>query len=222
MQEFTVDEIVIWGASGHAKVLLEYLRTSAKRVVAFIDNNPQASTLIEKVPVLHGKREFECWYSARPATQSLGFLVAIGGDKGAARIELHEYLEGQRLSPVTAIHHTAFVAHNCKIGPGSHVLAHASICVETVLGRNCIVNTSASVDHECTLEDGVHIAPGATIAGCVHIERFAMVGAGATVLPRVKIGESAVVGAGAVVLGNVDPYTVVVGNPARKLRSVKQ
>lgn len=218
MQQSTFKEIVIWGASGHAKVLLECLRLSTHKVVAFIDNNPQAPSLLPGIPIVHGKKAFEAWLEKRSVHGQLGFLVAIGGDKGAARIETHEYLESQSLAPITAIHASAFVAHNSKIGPGSHILAHASVCVEAELGRNCIVNTSASIDHECHLGDGVHVAPGATLTGCVRVERFAMIGAGATVLPRLTIGEGAVVGAGAVVVKNVEANTVVAGNPARKLQ----
>jgi acetyltransferase-like isoleucine patch superfamily enzyme len=60
----------------------------------------------------------------------------------------------------------------------------------------------------------VHVAPGATLCGCVDVGEDAMVGAGATVLPRLRIGRGAVVGAGAVVTRAVADGTVVVGIPA--------
>ena len=80
------------------------------------------------------------------------------------------------------------------------------------------MNTNASVDHECRLADGVHVAPGARIAGCVEIGRCAMVGIGAVILPRLRIGEGAIVGAGAVVTRDVPDRAVVYGNPARIVR----
>jgi acetyltransferase-like isoleucine patch superfamily enzyme len=54
----------------------------------------------------------------------------------------------------------------------------------------------------------------------VRLRRGAYIGAGVTILPGVEIGECAVVGAGAVVTRSVPPRTVVVGVPARFLRSV--
>jgi acetyltransferase-like isoleucine patch superfamily enzyme len=87
--------------------------------------------------------------------------------------------------------------------------------VDAQLGVACIVNTAAAVDHECKLGDGVHVCPGARLGGCVVVERFATIGMGAVVLPRIRVGEGAVVGAGAVVVDDVEPYTVVVGMPAR-------
>ena len=77
------------------------------------------------------------------------------------------------------------------------------------------MNTSASVDHEGQLGDGVHIAGGARLAGAVTVGDYATVHTGAVILPRVRIGTGAVIGAGAVVLSDVAPWTVVAGVPAR-------
>ena len=68
------------------------------------------------------------------------------------------------------------------------------------------------------LGDGVFIGPGARLAGSVTVGRFADIYTGALILPRLKIGEGAVVGAGAVVLNNVEPYTIVAGNPAKVIK----
>jgi acetyltransferase-like isoleucine patch superfamily enzyme len=78
------------------------------------------------------------------------------------------------------------------------------------------------VDHEDVLEDGVELAPGATLCGLVTIETGGWVCAGATVLPRIKIGADAIVGAGAVVTRNVPPGVTVVGIPAKPLIKQKE
>ena len=52
----------------------------------------------------------------------------------------------------------------------------------------------------------------------VHLKRNCWIGAGATILPGVTVGENAVVAAGAVVTKNVEPNTVVGGNPAKIIR----
>ena len=54
----------------------------------------------------------------------------------------------------------------------------------------------------------------------IKVGADAWIGAGAIILPGITIGEGAVVGAGAVVTKNVEPYTVVAGNPAHVIRTI--
>lgn len=208
-------EVILWGASGHARVLREALGPSV-RIVAVFDNDPDAPSPFPDVPLFHGERGFTAWLAARkPDALRAGFLVAIGGECGKDRLAIHARLEGAGLRPMTAVHRTAFVADGVPIGDGSQILVGTVVGTGSIVGRQCIVNTSASVDHECVLKDGVHIAPGAHLAGCVVVERCATVYTGASVLPRVRIGRHAVIGAGSVVLRDVPPGAVVVGNPGR-------
>jgi len=213
-------EIIFWGATGQAKVLRECISYYDMNLIALFDNNPQLIPPFDDIPLLPGGK-FKTWLLNQPSPGSLSFLVAIGGNRGRDRLKLHNYLKSSGLTPYTAVHPTSFVAKNVKLGEGSQILAHSTICVDTVLGKSCIVNTAASIDHECHLGDGIHIGPGAHIAGSVEINSFAMVGIGATILPRITIGEGAIIGAGAVVTKDVPELSVVVGNPAKIMRSNK-
>lgn len=207
--------LILWGGTGQAKVLAEFVAALGFRVEAVFDNNPDTQSPIVGVPLYAGEAGFARWRAGHPHTAS--FLVAIGGQRGAGRLARHDWLLGQGLTPATAVHPAAYVARNAVIGPGGQVLAKAVVGAEAVLGRECIVNTSASVDHECELGDGVHVAPGAVVAGCVRIGPHAFIGAGAVVLPRMSVGADAVVGAGAVVTTDIPAGVVVAGIPARAM-----
>jgi sugar O-acyltransferase (sialic acid O-acetyltransferase NeuD family) len=122
-------------------------------------------------------------------------------------------------TPITK-HPASFVSPSSSLGKGSQVLAGSVISVLSTIGEACIINTNASVDHECLIGDGVHIAPGATLCGCVTVERFSMIGAGAVVLPRTKIGEGSVIGAGSVVTKDIPSNVVAFGSPARVIREI--
>jgi len=213
-------EMIFWGATGQAKVLRECLKLSGIKLVSLFDNNESLVAPFDDVPLYFGKKELEAWITERKLNNPVGFLVAIGGDKGKDRIEIQEYLESYGLIALIAKHPTAVIADNVKIGSGSQILANSTLCVETTIGRGCIVNTGAIVDHECYLYDGVHVCPGATLAGCVLVEPYSMIGTGAVVLPRIRIGKGAIVGAGAVVIEDVPSYSVVVGNPARVIKEL--
>lgn len=210
-----MSEVVFWGAAGHAKVLREALTGTQWRVVALVDRR-EIDSPFHDVPVLHGQEGFDAWMSQRSIASRLHFALAIGAP-GGDRLILGTELLSRGLSPLTIVHRTGFVADDAVVGTGCQVLAQAAVCSHARLGRFVIVNTCASVDHDCSVGDGVHVAPGARIAGEVNIEEGAFVGAGAVVLPRLRIGKGALVGAGAVVIRDVPPGQVVVGNPARAL-----
>ena len=207
--------MIFWGAQGHAKVLRECLQHCGPELLAVFDNDPGVAPPFPDVPLHVGRDGFERWKAERGGGQGIGFLVAIGGERGRDRLELQKWLSSQGLTPMRVIHQTAFVAGSAVLSEGTQVLAQAAVCVEARLGRACIVNTGATVDHECTLGDGVHIGPGARLAGCVEVADFTLIGAGAIVLPRIRIGGGVVVGAGAVVTRDVEDNAVVIGNPAR-------
>ncbi|HEV8022936.1 MAG TPA: acetyltransferase [Candidatus Lustribacter sp.] len=205
--------IVLWGATGHARVLAEFLGALDYGVVALVDNDPAVTSFLPGVPVLHGEAALREWRAGRPG--EMHALVAVGGARGAERLALQQTLASAGYIVPSAVHPRAFVAGDVTLGAGSQILALAAVAAAARIGSGCIVNTTASVDHECRLDDGVHIGPGATLAGNVTVGRNAFIGTGAAVIPHITIGADAIVGAGAVVIRDVAPNTVVYGNPAR-------
>lgn len=212
--------LLIWGATGQAKVLLEFLSPSEFQLAAVFDNDPAAVAPQQGISVFCGESGFRQWQSGYSGA-SPAALIAIGSP-GQARLQIQRFLEQHDVESIQAVHPTAVVARTARLGKGCQILAQAVIAAGAVLGDQCIVNTSASVDHESVLGDGVHVAPGARLLGCVEIGAFSFIGAGAVVLSRVKVGSNSIVGAGAVVLDNVPDNTVVYGNPAQVKRTIME
>ena len=79
------------------------------------------------------------------------------------------------------------------------------------------MNTSASIDHDCQIGDGVHVAPGSHLAGGVSVGAACFLGAGTIVIPGVTIAANTTTGAGAVVVRDLDEPGTYVGVPARRL-----
>ena len=209
-------EIVLWGATGQARVLREALEARSVDVVAIVDNRELASPF-PGVPVVVGEAGLKAWV-ARRAPSELLFAVAVGGSRGLDRLRLFDSMKALGLRPYTIVHRAAFVATDAHLGEACQVLAMAAVCAQARLGNLVIVNTAASVDHDCVIGDGTHIGPGAHLAGEVVVGSRAFVGTGAVVLPRLHIGDDSVVGAGAVVTRNVPAGATVAGNPARAAR----
>jgi UDP-2-acetamido-3-amino-2,3-dideoxy-glucuronate N-acetyltransferase len=122
----------------------------------------------------------------------------------------------------------AHVMPEARVGRECNVCDHTYIDNGVVVGDRVTIKSGVYLWEGMVVEDDVFLGPQATFANdrfprscqpwtCegIVVKRGATVGAGAVVLPGVTICERAMVGAGAVVTTDVEPDTVVVGNPAR-------
>jgi sugar O-acyltransferase (sialic acid O-acetyltransferase NeuD family) len=200
-----MEAFIVFGAGGHAKVVVDAALESGCRVTAVVDDAPRVSTVLG-VPV---------WTAQETPWRELGafgFVVAIGDNRLRARVYSRLVAQGGR--PAVVIHPRACVARSAKVGSGSVIFALAAINAESCVGANCIINTAATVDHDGQLGDHVHLCPGVHLAGTVQVGEGAMLGTGAVVLPGVSIGPRSVVAAGAVVVRDVPAGVMAAGVPA--------
>lgn len=203
---------LIWGCSGHARVLSDLIALRGGHVLAYVDRAPVPSVR-PPVPVLAAEA-FDDWVRALEGPQDVCGLVAIGHCV-PERVSLLRRFEALGLRTPPLIHPQASVAPSAVLGAGVQVLAQAVVAADARVGDGSIVNHRALVDHECQIGQASHITPGATLCGCVTLGDRVFVGAGAVILPRVTVGEGAVIGAGAVVTRDVPAGATVSGNPAR-------
>lgn len=199
--------IYILGAGGHAKVVLSAFRAVGQEVQGLFDDDPQKQGIsVLGVPVLDSIEK------ARNLPPSSG-VIALGDNR--LRAKLAE--EFSQWEWIVVVHPRAYVDPSASIGPGTVVLAGAVVQAGARLGAHVIVNTGATIDHDCVVGDFVHLAPGVNLGGGVWVEEGALVGIGAAVIPGIRIGAWSTVGAGAVVIRDVAPGSTVVGVPARPL-----
>ena len=214
-------KVVGLGAGGHAKVVIEILRShKSYELIGLLDPKPELQgRSVLGVPVL-GDDDL---LSALKRDGICHFFVGLGsiGDT-RPRQRLFELALQHGMKPVDAVHLQAIISPSAELGEGVTIMAGTVINACARLGANVIVNTGAVVEHDCVIGDHVHIATGAQLASTVQVGDGAHIGAGATVLQCVRIGENAIVGAGAVVIRDVPPGVTVVGCPARVLQRKEQ
>jgi UDP-perosamine 4-acetyltransferase len=207
--------IVIVGAGGHGKVVLDTLELAGKyKIVGFIDaDSDRVGTEVNGIPILGPINMLDKLRRQNVA----GAIVAIGDNR--VRRSYAEAVLQSKLELVTAIHPTAVISRSATIGRNILIAAGAILNAETQVADSAIINTGAIIEHECRIGQAAHICPGAVLAGRVQIGEGAFVGLGAKIIPCMTVGVNAIVGAGAVVVEDVPADTTVTGVPAKVIKS---
>jgi sugar O-acyltransferase (sialic acid O-acetyltransferase NeuD family) len=214
--------IVLLGAGGHAKVVIDAVRTGMRvglasdTVVACLDDDTSKhGTEVLGVPIVGP-------LSSAGRVDADGVFVAIGSAGDARhRARVFDAAMASGLDLATVMHPAAMVSVEAEVAAGSAVLAGAVVQAGAHIGLNAIVNTGAIVEHDTRIGAHTHVSPRAVVLGNADVGEACHIGAGAVVLQGVRIGDGAVVGAGSVVRGDVPPRSVVVGLPGRVVRTLE-
>lgn len=208
-------KVIIFGASGHARVIADIIKKSGDEIVGFLDDNAdiQGKTIFDSKIVLGDtseesvKKYVDCY-----------FIIGIGSNR-VRKIISEKY---SNLKWYTAIHPSSIIGSDVSIKEGTVIMAGTVINTGTVVGKHCIVNTSSSLDHDNILEDYVHISPGSHLAGTVRISEGTWICTGVTIINNITIGKNNIIGAGATVIKNIEEEnSTFVGIPVKKLKKTK-
>jgi sugar O-acyltransferase (sialic acid O-acetyltransferase NeuD family) len=207
------EKLVLFGAGGHAKVIIDIIEQQGRYEIAGIldDDARRKGSRFFGYTVLGTRAELP----ALSSTHLRHAIVAIGDNAGRAAVAA--VLAQQDWQFATAVHPRASISRGVDMGPGCVIMAGCVVNADAYLGGHVIVNTGSTVDHDCRIEDVVHIAPGCHLCGGVRVGQGSLLGAGTTVTPGVKIGSKAIVGAGSTVIRDVADDARVSGAPARPL-----
>lgn len=196
-------KLILYGASGHCKVIIDILESVGRRPDEIWDDVPKAAHIYNYMVVATDDAD-----KRAPSV----LIVSIGDNSSRKSVVEKLGLDAQFSLAIDA---HATVSGRTEIGSGTVVMAGAIINADARIGRHCIVNTGATVDHDCIIHDYVHISPNATLCGNVEIGVGTHVGAGSVIIPGVRVGNWCKIGAGAVVIRDVADHSTVVGNPAK-------
>lgn len=199
--------VFLIGAGGHAKVIIATLHAQGIEVSGIYDDDAQkwGSTLLN-IPVLGRYQDI---------TELGNIIIAVGNNR--IRKKIQTAIEG-RCHFVTAVHPHAIVHESVEIGAGSVIFAGVVVQPDTRIGKHCIINTGATLDHDNEIEDFCHIAPGCHFAGGVHLHEGVFCGVGASIVPYTSVGEWTTIGAGATVTRAIPAYCTAVGIPAKPIK----
>ncbi|TAE45513.1 MAG: acetyltransferase [Cytophagales bacterium] len=193
--------MLIYGAGGHSKVVVDCLYSQNINIDGFFDDN------LKEKPF----ENFDFFGHYQPTIlpeQSL--VIAIGNNQ--IRKEVSQKIThqiGKAIHSHSCISPSAHTEEGLMIFPFAVLQAHTHIC------KHVILNTHAVIEHDCNIGNFVHIAPNSVLGGGVSVGEGTLIGMSATILPNISIGKWCVIGAGAVVTQNIPDFCVAYGVPAK-------
>ena len=153
-----MNSLVLYGAGGHAKVIYDIILSNDMLLEYLVDDNPPADFF----------HHLEIYKPTEELLRKHKVIVAVGDANAREKIvnKLHGICDFE-----TLIHRSAFVSRFSELGDGTVVMPQVCVNAEVKIGNHCIINTASVIEHDCVIEDFVHISPTVTLAGNITIKK---------------------------------------------------
>lgn len=214
-----MQDVILLGAGGHAKVVLDMLHLAPVNLLGVVCpllcsqqvKQWRGLAVLGDDDVLRGYN-----------TAQVKLVNGVGMmPQSHARRRLFEAARQAGFEFINLVHPSAVVSGTVQLGQGVQIMAGAVIQADSKIADNVIINSSAVIEHDCLIAAHCHIAPGAVLCGQVAAAEQVFLGAGATVIQGIHLGVGAVVGAGTVVVRDVAAHAMVRGNSAMVRQSCR-
>ena len=201
--------VFIFGYSGHAYVLIESMLDLGYTISGYFDKKEAVLN-----PYNLEYLGFELDVDLKSIVNQDYVFPTVG--ENFIREKLLKIFDEQGLNQFVLIDKAANVSKTAQIGLSTYI--GKSVCVNALakIGKGVILNTNAVIEHECVIDDLVHIAPSATLAGNVKVGRGSFVGANSVCKQNITIGTNCTLGAGSVLVKNMADKEIWMGSPAKK------
>lgn len=210
------ENIILFGASGHAKVIIDILlQMNEYHLVGLLDEHKAQGSFYKGYSILGTLNDLNTLCKKEQVT---GGIVAIGDNFTRAQKVKSILALIPDFKFIQAIYPNSYISDSVNIGVGSVVMPGVTIHADTHIGNHVIVNTNASIDHDCQIKNYVSIAPNATLGGLVTIGDYTSIGLGAGIIQDCTIGSNTLVGAGATCTHDLPDNVLALGLPAKIIR----
>lgn len=210
-------KIIIIGAGGHSKVIVDIIQNEQKYEIAgFIDNNLPMGHKVLDYPVLGKEEEINTLIKKH---EIFGGIIAIGDNFIRSNVEEKIKQLCNEFKFINCIHPKSNIAFNVVMGEGNVVMAGATINTSSEISNHCIFNTNCSIDHDNRIANFASIGPNAVTGGNVEVGEFSAIGIGATVKHNVSIAYNCIIGASSLVNKDAKSNSVYYGIPAKFIRN---
>ena len=207
------EKLIIIGAGGHSKSVVDSIDQNIYQIEGFLDDNKTGMHI--GYPIIGKKLEDIEQY------KNYKYFVAIGNIP--ARKMWFETLQKYEVDIINIIDKTAIISSSSKIGIGNFIGKYSIINADASIGNNNVINTKALVEHECIVGNHTHLSTNSVINGNVTIKDCVFLGSCSVCIGQLTVGENSTIGAGSVIINDVEEDVTVVGVPGKVIkRKVKK
>jgi sugar O-acyltransferase (sialic acid O-acetyltransferase NeuD family) len=211
-----MQNVIIFGASGHGSVVLDCIEKEAKyNVVGFADSFEEKGTEVCGYQVLGSEYDLPFLIEKY---QLQGGVVAIGDNSTRSLVVQRILKIAPNFNYISVVHPKAELGKGVHIGAGSVVMPGVTINVNARIGKHCIINTNSSLGHDGLINDFSSLAPGVCVGGNFVLGKGSAICLGSNIIENITIGSHSVVGAGSLVLDSIADNLLVYGAPARVIK----
>jgi len=203
------EKIILIGGGGHCKSCIDVIEHEGRFTIAGIVDIPEKMhDRILGCEVIATDNDLP-----KLSNEYKNFLITVGQIRSPEkRIHLFKTIKELGAKLPVIVSPLAYVSRHAAIAEGTIVMHHALINAGANVGKNCIINTKALIEHDVVIEDHCHIATGAVVNGGVKIGTGTFFGSNAMSREYIEIGENCIIGGGGRVMRNLSAGNVLKKN----------
>jgi UDP-perosamine 4-acetyltransferase len=191
--------VIVVGAGGHARVLIEMLGRSGIEILGLVDPAHRSGDRINGIPIIGDDSVIDNYSNGE-----IRLVNGVGALPGQSRrVSIAEKFRAKGYQFRIVIDPNTCIASDVEVSEGVQIMPGVIIQPGTKIGQDTILNTGVNVDHDCKIGANVHIAPGSTLSGNVTVFDGVHIGTGTTIIQSVEIGGESIIGAGCVIVSDV-------------------
>ncbi len=209
------DSMILVGGGGHCASCIEVISSNKSVIIhGIVDTPDKIGDTVMGFPVVGSDSDLLSLFDICGNA-----FITVGFIKNAdIRIRLFSTLSGIGYKFPVISASTSYKAESGLVSDGTILMHQSMVNARTRIGKNCIINTRAVIEHDAVIGDNCHVSTGAIVNGACQIGDECFIGSASVIKQGVSIAARCIIGAGSVVIADIESSGVYVGNPARKIR----
>jgi len=207
--------IILIGGGGHCISAIDVIESNNQfEIKGILDIPEKVGQKILNYPIIGTDDQIQEIVSEVP-----NFLLTIGQIRNAnIRKKIFEKVISANGKLPVIYSELAYCSKHAQIADGTIVMHGAIVNASAKIGKACIINSNALIEHEATVGHFTHISTGSILNGQVSVGSNCFIGSNTVIANNITICDNVIIAAGSQVLKSITKPGIYIGNPLRKIR----